>query len=52
MKPFSYIRAETANAAVQEVADNARAKFIGGGTNLLDLMKDGIEQPDRLVDIN
>jgi xanthine dehydrogenase YagS FAD-binding subunit len=52
MKPFSYTRATAADAAVQEVAGDRAAKFIGGGTNLLDLMKDGIEQPDRLVDIN
>jgi xanthine dehydrogenase YagS FAD-binding subunit len=52
MKPFSYTRATEADPAVQEVSGDRAAKFIGGGTNLLDLMKDGIEQPDRLVDIN
>lgn len=52
MKPFSYTRVTAADMAVQEVAGDRTAKFIGGGTNLLDLMKEGVEQPDRLVDIN
>lgn len=50
MKPFSYTRVTEANAAVRAVQDPT-AKFLGGGTNLLDLMKEGVEQPDRLVDI-
>ena len=49
MKPFAYLRATETSAAI-EAATN-QTKFIAGGTNLLDLMKEGIEQPDRLVDI-
>ncbi len=52
MKPFTYVRANEPDKAVATVAGDPAAKFIGGGTNLLDLMKEGVEQPDRLVDIN
>ena len=51
MKPFKYIRATSSSGAVQELSHNDRAKFIGGGTNLLDLMKSGVELPDNLIDI-
>ena len=49
MKPFAYLRATETSTAIE--AANSQTKFIAGGTNLLDLMKEGIEQPDRLVDI-
>lgn len=52
MKPFTYSRAAEASRAVQEVTSDAGAKFIGGGTNLVDLMKYNVEQPAHLVDIN
>ena len=52
MKPFSYERAATAEAAAQAVAARPGAKFIAGGTNLLDLMKLQIEAPTHLVDVN
>jgi xanthine dehydrogenase YagS FAD-binding subunit len=52
MKPFRYTRATDAGTAVQTVSSDRATKFIGGGTNLLDLMKEGVEQPDRLVDIS
>ena len=51
MKPFSYERAATVTEAL-ELAARPGAKFIAGGTNLLDLMKLGIEAPAHLVDIN
>ncbi len=51
MKPFAYVRANDLPGAVQAVAAQPRARFIAGGTNLVDLMKDNVEQPDRLVDI-
>ncbi|MCL1470801.1 FAD binding domain-containing protein [Argonema antarcticum] len=51
MKPFSYVRATNQNTAIQGVADRQSAKFIAGGTNLIDLMKVEVAQPDRLVDI-
>lgn len=52
MNPFSYSRASDAQTAVSGVAANPKAKFLGGGTNLVDLMKMGVEQPEQLVDIN
>ena len=51
MKPFNYQKADSSNAAVQELSSNNQAKIIGGGTNLLDLMKSGVEVPDSLIDI-
>ncbi len=52
MKAFSYERVATAEAAAQAVAARPGAKFIAGGTNLLDLMKLRIETPVHLVDVN
>ena len=51
MKPFAYTRAANQQAAIQAVAQE-NAKFLAGGTNLIDLMKENVEQPSRLVDIN
>lgn len=51
MKPFNYYKANSSNTAVQELSSKAAAKLIGGGTNLLDLMKSGVEAPDSLIDI-
>lgn len=51
MLAFDYLRPDDVASAVAAVgADNAR--FIGGGTNLLDLMKSGVERPSRLIDVN
>jgi hypothetical protein len=52
MNPFTYSRANDAQSAVSGVAANPKAKFLGGGTNLVDLMKMGVEQPAQLFDIN
>lgn len=51
MKNFTYSKAENAESAIQFVANGANAKFLGGGTNLVDLMRENIEQPDALVDV-
>jgi xanthine dehydrogenase YagS FAD-binding subunit len=51
MRPFTYERATSPEAAVQTVAGTPGAKFIAGGTNLLDLMKFQIETPTHLVDV-
>src|SRR5262245_22835630 len=51
MRPFTYERATDAHAAVA-AATRVGAKFITGGTNLLDLMKLEIERPSHLVDIS
>ncbi len=52
MKPFTYERATDGLAAVKAVAGTPGAKFIAGGTNLLDLMKLEIERPTHLVDVS
>ena len=52
MIPFTYERASTPAAAAAAVARTPGAKFIAGGTNLLDLMKLQIETPTHLVDVN
>jgi xanthine dehydrogenase YagS FAD-binding subunit len=52
MKPFAYTRVTNSQTAVQTVVRERAAKFIAGGTNLIDLMKEDIEQPNHLVDIN
>ena len=51
MKPFEYVRAASIASALDEVAHRPNSKFLGGGTNLVDLMRENIEQPDALVDI-
>lgn len=52
MKAFTYERAATPAQAAAAVARDPTARFIAGGTNLLDLMKLEIETPRRLVDVN
>lgn len=52
MKPFSYDRAATPAAAAAMAARNPGAKFVAGGTNLIDLMKLEIETPAHLIDVN
>lgn len=51
MKPFTYERARTPAEAAAAVAGRPGAKFLAGGTNLLDLMKLEIETPQHLVDV-
>ncbi len=50
MRPFVYIRAGNVGDAVTAIGQ-PESKFLGGGTNLVDLMKMGVERPTRLVDI-
>ena len=52
MKPFTYERARTPAEAAAAIAAHPGARFIAGGTNLLDLMKLQIETPGHLVDVN
>ena len=52
MKPFSYQRAKSPAEAIAAAAHTPAAKFIAGGTNLLDLMKLQIETPAHLIDVN
>ncbi len=51
MNRFSYARPTDVAEAVREVGSDPSARFIAGGTNLLDLMKYNVERPTRLVDI-
>jgi xanthine dehydrogenase YagS FAD-binding subunit len=51
VRPFKYVRASDPNAAAQAVAANPQAKFLAGGTNVLDLMKEDVERPNELVDL-
>ena len=52
MKPFTYERASTPAEAAAAVSRHPGARFIAGGTNLLDLMKLQVETPPHLVDVN
>lgn len=51
MRPFKYTATTTVSAATQKTNANPNAKYLAGGTNILDLMKEDVEQPDELVDI-
>jgi xanthine dehydrogenase YagS FAD-binding subunit len=52
MIPFQYAKASDVADAVRQITADPAAKFIAGGTNLLDLMKDDVERPTRLIDIS
>src|SRR5258706_4684199 len=52
MNPFRYERATDASSAVAALTQAPTGAFLGGGTNLVDLMKLGVEQPDLLVDVS
>jgi xanthine dehydrogenase YagS FAD-binding subunit len=52
MKPFTYERATTPAEAAAGAARTPGARFIAGGTNLLDLMKIEVETPSHLIDVN
>jgi xanthine dehydrogenase YagS FAD-binding subunit len=52
MKPFTYERATSPSGAAAAADAKPGAKFIAGGTNLLDLMKLQIEAPSHLIDVN
>src|ERR1700722_19536460 len=51
MRPFAYMRPSGIDDAIAALNGQRDGKFLGGGTNLIDLMKMGVEQPARLVDI-
>ncbi|MFF1603355.1 FAD binding domain-containing protein [Streptomyces mirabilis] len=52
MKPFGYVRAGSVEEAADAYASHPGARYLGGGTNLMDLMKLGVEQPSTLVDVS
>jgi xanthine dehydrogenase YagS FAD-binding subunit len=49
---FQYSRAQDVADAVRQIAADPAARFIAGGTNLVDLMKEDVERPSRLIDIS
>lgn len=50
MRPFKYTNATTKDQAIQ--AFTATSHYLAGGTNLVDLMKEDVERPDQLIDVN
>jgi xanthine dehydrogenase YagS FAD-binding subunit len=52
MNSFTYTRADDVASAMREAAADGGAKFIAGGTNLIDLMKENVMRPSRLIDIS
>src|ERR1700760_995525 len=52
MIAFQYARANDVADAVRQISVEPLAKFIAGGTNLIDLMKEDVERPSRLIDIS
>src|SRR5581483_4185580 len=52
MRPFTYVRASSVADAVGDYAKSPETCFLAGGTNLVDLMKMGVERPARLIDVS
>lgn len=52
MKPFAYKRASDAADAVRLAFGTADSRYIAGGTNLVDLMKEGVTEPSTLIDVS
>jgi xanthine dehydrogenase YagS FAD-binding subunit len=52
VRPFEYVRPGQARDAVALVAERPEARFLAGGTNLVDLMRAGVETPATLIDVN
>jgi xanthine dehydrogenase YagS FAD-binding subunit len=52
MNQFEYSRATDVADAVRQIAADRDARFIAGGTNLIDLMKENVVRPTRLIDIS
>jgi xanthine dehydrogenase YagS FAD-binding subunit len=51
MIEFSYTRAKDTSGAIRLSSAAVRPKYLGGGTNLVDLMRETVERPDALVDV-
>ena len=52
MEPFTFIRKNEATAAVEQVSGDEHARFLAGGTTLIDLMKLNVETPTQVVAVN
>ncbi|KAF4408017.1 FAD binding domain-containing protein [Streptomyces lycii] len=51
MRPFTYVRPPDVDASLRAIAERPGARFLGGGTNLVDLMRQDVERPAALIDI-
>ena len=51
MRPFTFSTAEDAQGALATAAANPDNHYLGGGTNLLDLMKEDVEHPDHVIEV-
>ena len=51
MNPFTYARADDVQAAISLASSSPSAKYLGGGTNLVDLMRETVERPEALIDV-
>ncbi|GAB3641364.1 FAD binding domain-containing protein [Spirosoma arcticum] len=51
MRPYTYSRATNADSATQSATADPTVKFLAGGTNIVDLMKEDVERPTALIDI-
>ena len=51
MTPFAYTRAASASDAISVAMGSPKSKYLGGGSNLVDLMRENIERPETLVDV-
>jgi xanthine dehydrogenase YagS FAD-binding subunit len=49
--PFAYVRARDQHHAIEQLSSRHASKYLGGGTNLVDLMREDIERPETLVDV-
>ncbi|MEU8352323.1 FAD binding domain-containing protein [Streptomyces sp. NPDC048845] len=52
MRPFTYVRPPDVDASLRAIAERPGARFLGGGTNLVDLMRQDVERPAALIDIS
>ncbi|MEO6638206.1 MAG: FAD binding domain-containing protein, partial [Ginsengibacter sp.] len=48
---FDYVKVSSSKSAIDALNKDAASMFIAGGTNLIDLMKRGVEAPEKLIDI-
>lgn len=51
MNPFTYVKANSSEDAIATLTQIPEAMLIAGGTNMLDLMKEGVQTPPQLIDI-
>jgi xanthine dehydrogenase YagS FAD-binding subunit len=52
MHPFQFAKPADTRSAIEYLGDSNTSRFLGGGTNLVDLMRENIEQPSTLVDVS